>query len=228
MVVHQFSKDYSRCVISWGLLFMFASALQAEGVDTVTAVVATDFGQQRLSPKELADFIRQQMDPDDFLQLTQTLLPEQTRSEEFAHSLDSLPTAYQHESLDTGGKDPDMGSSAQEGFDQAVVRRGEGLFQSYCTICHDAERATSKRKSYAAWLTTVHRMAAKDDADIPSSAHVPIATYLASLNAASKRSSSNEEASLKDSPFHSTVPFHPYGAELTRVSRTQDFLSMLG
>ncbi len=77
-------------------------------------------------------------------------------------------------------------------FDQSRVNRGRQLFQSSCTQCHDAERSLSKRKSYAGWLATVRRMAAKEDADIPTNEHVPIATYLASLNPANRTSNGGE------------------------------------
>ncbi len=60
---------------------------------------------------------------------------------------------------------------------------GEAAFWLQCTVCHDADRALGKRKSPAAWLATVRRMAAMDDAEIPSSAIVPIASWLASRSA---------------------------------------------
>lgn len=69
-------------------------------------------------------------------------------------------------------------------FDASVVRQGQQYFEVSCTQCHDAERALAKRKSFTGWLATVRRMAAREDADIPGNEHVPIATYLASLNPA--------------------------------------------
>ena len=68
-------------------------------------------------------------------------------------------------------------------FDPQLVERGRVAFEESCTVCHDAERALSKRKSRTAWLATVRRMARMDDADIASSDIAPIATYLASLSA---------------------------------------------
>jgi len=74
-------------------------------------------------------------------------------------------------------------------FNESVVRQGQQFFQSSCTQCHDANRALSKRKTYAGWLATVRRMVAKEDASIPANQHVPIATYLASLNPDNQRDS---------------------------------------
>jgi hypothetical protein len=70
---------------------------------------------------------------------------------------------------------------AENGLNPAVVAQGQAAFQSYCVDCHDAARSLNKRKSFSGWLTTTRRMAAKDDADIPSSSFTPIATYLASV-----------------------------------------------
>ena len=82
-------------------------------------------------------------------------------------------------------------NESQSGFDPSTVNRGRQFFESSCTQCHDAQRSTSKRKSYAGWLATVRRMAAKEDADISGGELVPIATYLASLNPANRGASSN-------------------------------------
>jgi mono/diheme cytochrome c family protein len=79
-------------------------------------------------------------------------------------------------------------------FDEAVIRQGQQIFQSSCSQCHETERATSKVKSYGEWLATVRRMAAMEDADIPASQHVPIATYLASLNPAYQRAETDAAA----------------------------------
>ena len=69
-------------------------------------------------------------------------------------------------------------------LDPNLVRQGQNYFESACTTCHDAERATSKRKTLAGWLATVRRMAAKEDADIPAAQQAAIASYLASRNPA--------------------------------------------
>src|SRR5262249_52760648 len=84
------------------------------------------------------------------------------------------------------GNSPNAASTGAQrsAQDEAKISSGRGYFESSCTQCHDAERATSKRKSYSAWLSTVQRMAAKEGADIPSSQYADIATYLASLNPA--------------------------------------------
>lgn len=69
------------------------------------------------------------------------------------------------------------------GFDRALVSRGSTAFQSACTQCHDAERATTKVKDLAGWRATVRRMAGKSGADVPQGDWEAIATYLASLSA---------------------------------------------
>lgn len=66
-------------------------------------------------------------------------------------------------------------------FAQPLVTEGKRLFAESCTQCHEAEQATDQRKSYVDWLATVESMAAQEDATIPQSSFVPIATYLASL-----------------------------------------------
>ncbi|MCI0333263.1 MAG: hypothetical protein L0228_08580 [Planctomycetes bacterium] len=78
-------------------------------------------------------------------------------------------------------------------LDPDLVRQGQGFFEESCTVCHDAERATNKRKSLAGWLGTVRRMAAREGADIPASQHTAIATYLASLNPAYQTPDEKEE-----------------------------------
>ncbi|MEI7462688.1 MAG: hypothetical protein WCK15_25075, partial [Pirellula sp.] len=52
--------------------------------------------------------------------------------------------------------------------------------------CHDAQKSLEVTKGFAAWQATVRRMADKDGAQIPSSSHESIATYLASLGAEGK------------------------------------------
>jgi len=54
-------------------------------------------------------------------------------------------------------------------------------FEMHCQDCHDLDRALQKSKSYSDWLTTVRRMAAMDDASIPSSEFEPIARHLADV-----------------------------------------------
>ncbi len=109
----------------------------------------------------------------------------------------------------------------QSRFDEAVVRRGEQFFQSSCTQCHDAERATSKRKSYNAWLATVRRMAAKEEADIPANEHVPIATYLASLNPANQ-TSGKEGASADSAAAEAQLPPFTLNGTVSAVWRGTD------
>jgi hypothetical protein len=63
----------------------------------------------------------------------------------------------------------------------ALIARGQSAFAQSCVNCHDEARSLQKRKTFAGWLATVQRMAAKDGADISSADFVPIATYLASV-----------------------------------------------
>lgn len=59
-----------------------------------------------------------------------------------------------------------------------LVERGKQAFHASCTDCHDAERSLSKSKTYGDWLETVRRMAAMDEADIPTDTLEPIAVFL--------------------------------------------------
>jgi hypothetical protein len=79
------------------------------------------------------------------------------------------------------GIPPSPAGESAEGFDPAVVAIGRAAFEARCLDCHDAEKSLQKRKTYAGWLATVRRMAAKADADIPEPTHVPIATYLTAV-----------------------------------------------
>ena len=71
--------------------------------------------------------------------------------------------------------------SDEESEDDSMPSGSSASFEIYCVDCHDAERALQKSKSYADWLTTVRRMAAMDDASIPSSEFEPIARHLAEV-----------------------------------------------
>jgi hypothetical protein len=70
------------------------------------------------------------------------------------------------------GIPPSPAGESAEGFDPAVVAIGRAAFEARCLDCHDAEKSLQKRKTYAGWLATVRRMAAKADADIPEPTHV--------------------------------------------------------
>lgn len=72
-------------------------------------------------------------------------------------------------------------SDAAPSSDAELIELGEELFMDSCVDCHEAERATDKRKTYAGWLSTIERMSKKEDAQIPMSSFVAIATYLTSL-----------------------------------------------
>jgi mono/diheme cytochrome c family protein len=76
-------------------------------------------------------------------------------------------------------KEKDEGKSKAD--NTALIQQGQAEFNARCTTCHDAEKSLQKTKSLSAWRATVERMAAKDGANIPESAHEAIATYLASL-----------------------------------------------
>jgi hypothetical protein len=67
---------------------------------------------------------------------------------------------------------------------EALVAVGETAFNNACTLCHDADKALSKRKSLGQWRATVERMAAKDGAEVAARDVEAIAAYLASLGAA--------------------------------------------
>ncbi len=127
------------------------------------------------------------------------------------------------------GEEADTSSDMAKGqkrsrFDESVVRRGQQYFETSCTQCHDAERALSKRKSFAGWLATVRRMAAREDADIPSNEHAPIATYLASLNPANleEPAEGDEKASADLSAAEAALPPFTLNGTLSPVWRGTD------
>jgi len=60
---------------------------------------------------------------------------------------------------------------------------GAAAFRNYCLSCHDADKSLKKKKTLAAWQTTVQKMAEKEDADIPERVREPIAQFLARRNA---------------------------------------------
>jgi mono/diheme cytochrome c family protein len=78
--------------------------------------------------------------------------------------------------------------------DAMAPEGGAALFGKHCTTCHDAEKALSKKKTLAAWQTTVQKMAEKEDADIPKDVREPIAQYLASRGSPS----GNETGELQE------------------------------
>ena len=120
--------------------------------------------------------------------------------------------------METEGVEPDKPSDT--GFDQAVVRQGEQFFESSCTQCHDAERSTSKMKTYPAWLATVRRMAAKEDADVASGEHTAIATYLASLDPANQPTQS--KASRGGPAAKESLPAMTFNGTLSPAWRGTD------
>jgi mono/diheme cytochrome c family protein len=105
--------------------------------------------------------------------------------------------------------------------DPELVRQGQSFFESACTQCHDAERATNKRKTLAGWLATVRRMAAKEDADVPTDQHTAIATYLASLNPAYE-SAEEGEADAELATAEADVPPFTLNGTLSPVWRGTD------
>ncbi|WP_145210997.1 hypothetical protein [Planctomycetes bacterium TBK1r] len=73
-----------------------------------------------------------------------------------------------------------------------LLERGKIAFNRSCVECHDAERSLSKQKSFDGWMRTIRRMAAMDDADIPSADFEPIAVFLTAEAGAAE--SSDDEA----------------------------------
>ncbi len=135
---------------------------------------------------------------------------------------EDLDAADSHESMRSDSREQNAEEDQRQSrFDAATVRRGEQFFDVSCTQCHDAERATSKRKSYGGWLATVRRMAAKEDADIPANEQVPIATYLASLNPANQRSQSGGDSS-GDAAAEAQLPPFTLNGTVSTVWRGTD------
>ncbi len=75
---------------------------------------------------------------------------------------------------------PDLKKPA--GLDPGLIASGQAAFERNCTSCHDSGRSLQKQKSLGAWRRTVRRMAAMDDANVPSGDIESIAVYLASRN----------------------------------------------
>src|SRR5262245_33113785 len=90
-------------------------------------------------------------------------------------------TAHMEDSAATVRQPSRPASEPGSSLDPEAVRFGRAAFESSCTACHEAERAFGKSKSYAGWLATVRRMAAKDGADIRAGDVEPIAAYLAAV-----------------------------------------------
>jgi hypothetical protein len=97
---------------------------------------------------------------------------------------DDAPSAAAPESEPARENGPAQtgGQPTSNAFSPALIASGRAAFNVACTQCHDAERATSKRKDLAGWRATVRRMAGKSGADVPQSDWEAIAAYLTSLN----------------------------------------------
>ena len=67
--------------------------------------------------------------------------------------------------------------------DVSLSSRGKSAFYQSCVECHDAERSLSAEKSFGEWMSTIRRMAAKDDADVDPNDYRPIATFLSERTA---------------------------------------------
>jgi cytochrome c553 len=80
------------------------------------------------------------------------------------------------------------GSPQGNRYDPALAQAGQAAFNSYCTQCHDAQRALQKTKVLAEWRATVRRMVEENGADIPQNVREAIATYLAAPRDAGKGS----------------------------------------
>jgi hypothetical protein len=112
-----------------------------------------------------------------------------------AHASDEDASAPDEDADTASDEDrQDAGRGQRNRLDPELVQQGQNFFEQSCTACHDAERATGKRKTFGGWLATVRRMAAQEDADIPADQHRAIATYLASLNPAYQVAEEGEEA----------------------------------
>lgn len=107
---------------------------------------------------------------------------------------EEMPPPEEDSDAQKGDKRRNQRNGQRNRLDPDLVRQGQNFFQESCTACHDAERATSKRKTLAGWLATVRRMAAREGADVPADQHNAIATYLASLNPVYQASEEDEEA----------------------------------
>ena len=139
--------------------------------------------QQELAALFAENASEQQTGDADFAWISDASLP--ARGEEFPPEKKAADQQQKNDRKERSGQRSNR-------LDPDLVRQGQNYFESACTACHDAERATSKRKTLAGWLATVRRMAAKEDADVPTAQHTAIASYLASLNPAYKSTEEDE------------------------------------
>jgi hypothetical protein len=130
---------------------------------------------------------------------------------------DSKPSEAPDKVPAAGGK-----TASSPAFDSAVVSAGQAAFDRSCTTCHDAARALERTKDLAGWRATVRRMAAKRDADIASSDIEPIATYLASRNAASGTANAAGAGTTSESAAASDVSSASFFATLSPIWRGGD------
>lgn len=95
--------------------------------------------------------------------------------------LDETKNAKESETrADTDDTDADSNKETR------LIQQGVLAFKQYCVDCHDAQRSLRDDKSISEWRTTISKMAALEEADIPKSKHEAIATYLASLGTGGK------------------------------------------
>ena len=89
------------------------------------------------------------------------------------------PRGHSYLTSEEADEDGDTSEEEQQGSrSTTLLLQGEIAFNRSCIDCHDAERSLSKQKSFDGWMRTIRRMAAMDDADIPSADFEPIAVFL--------------------------------------------------
>jgi hypothetical protein len=158
--------------------------------------MTAEFAQYFAAPQSDAFVAEATADPV-FLDDEEELPP--TNGEDTANENSEAPAeeseAQEDEDASNGESQQDQRRGGRNRLDPQLVQQGQNYFEQSCTACHDAERATSKRKTVAGWMATVRRMAAQEDADIPADQHRAIATYLASLNPAYQVAEEGEDAS---------------------------------
>ena len=95
----------------------------------------------------------------------------------------------------SAGKNVNEGGEPS-GADSALIEQGRTAFNASCLQCHDAQRSTSKSKSFSGWMATIRRMAAMDGAQVASQDFRSIATYLTSLHSDDAPTSRDETQGL--------------------------------
>ena len=97
-----------------------------------------------------------------------------------AQQIPPSPVSYSQltESEQPAAPKTDETKSKKPAYDASTIAMGQSSFQNNCTQCHDADKSLQKKKSLHGWRSTIHRMAAKDGANIPATDFEAIAIYL--------------------------------------------------